>query len=802
MDLAQRKLTKAEWEGIEIPVSKEEYDVLQLIKNGFHDTSIIYNNTKSLYTYMKIIPTEEMSLFLFEKYFLKKIKKLIDKYVLDFTIPSSKNMKPKKKDIIRIENFDRSFESEKKNIFEFIVLQLIESLLKYTQKKSDKIILNYYTIYNLNKFNISNINPLFKLFIDFIIQTYKSSINIKYLIEKSPLVIEHNALLWKHANISLYKHQKNIFSLFKSPSPKLVLYIAPTATGKTLTPIGLAETYKIIFVCAARHVGLALAKSAISAGRKIALAFNCGDAEDIRLHFSAAKDFTRNRKSGEIRKVDNTNGINVEIIISDIKSYLPAMYYMLAFNSKDKIITYWDEPTITMDYQDHPFHAIIQKNWADNLIPNIVLSSATLPKDEEIHETICDYRMRFAGDTHTIISHDCKKTIPIIQTDCSIYLPHLSFESYTDMLESVKHIQNNKTLLRYLDLSEIVRFVIYASDNQFIKRPSLEINHYFLSIDSINMYEIKHYYLLILQNIYPDKWNLLYKYFKNNTTQIHESNINIVSSDAYTLTDGPTIFMANDIDKIAKFYLKSAKIPETTIQTLLKEIEMNTSITTEIHKLEKDYEDLDVRENEKKKEQETIRKGKQETGTQKITPEMKTIKNKINILVSKIKPIMLDNSYIPNKKAHLDKWSKDKDIENTFTSNISEDTIIRIAKLTDIQATWKILLIMGIGVFTQHSSIAYTEIMKELAESQHLFMIVASSDYIYGTNYQFCHGYISKDLSNMTQEKTIQAMGRIGRNKMQQQYSIRFRNDDIIHKLFIFQKHRPEVININKLFIS
>jgi hypothetical protein len=81
-------------------------------------------------------------------------------------------------------------------------------------------------------------------------------------------------------------------------------------------------------------------------------------------------------------------------------------------------------------------------------------------------------------------------------------------------------------------------------------------------------------------------------------------------------------------------------------------------------------------------------------------------------------------------------------------------------------------------------------------------MIVASSDYIYGTNYQFFHGYISKDLSNMTQEKTIQAMGRIGRNKMQQQYSIRFRNDDIIHKLFIFQKHRPEVININKLFIS
>ena len=81
-------------------------------------------------------------------------------------------------------------------------------------------------------------------------------------------------------------------------------------------------------------------------------------------------------------------------------------------------------------------------------------------------------------------------------------------------------------------------------------------------------------------------------------------------------------------------------------------------------------------------------------------------------------------------------------------------------------------------------------------------MIIASSDYIYGTNYQFCHGYVSKDLIDITQEKTIQAMGRIGRNKMQQQYSIRFRNDDVIKNLFVYEKERPEVINMNKLFAS
>ena len=109
---------------------------------------------------------------------------------------------------------------------------------------------------------------------------------------------------------------------------------------------------------------------------------------------------------------------------------------------------------------------------------------------------------------------------------------------------------------------------------------------------------------------------------------------------------------------------------------------------------------------------------------------------------------------------------------------------------------------MGIGVFTNHESITYTEIMKELAEQQKLFLIIASSDYIYGTNYQMCHGYIGKDLSDMTQEKAIQAMGRVGRNKIQQNYSVRFRDDGIVKKLFIPEQNKPEVINMNKLFNS
>ena len=107
---------------------------------------------------------------------------------------------------------------------------------------------------------------------------------------------------------------------------------------------------------------------------------------------------------------------------------------------------------------------------------------------------------------------------------------------------------------------------------------------------------------------------------------------------------------------------------------------------------------------------------------------------------------------------------------------------------------------MGIGVFTNNHDNNYTEIMKQLAVQQKLYLIIASSDYIYGTNYQFCHGYISKDLNNMTQEKTIQAMGRIGRNQVGKEYSIRFRDDELLDKIFKHSDVRPEVDNMNKLF--
>jgi hypothetical protein len=54
----------------------------------------------------------------------------------------------------------------------------------------------------------------------------------------------------------------------------------------------------------------------------------------------------------------------------------------------------------------------------------------------------------------------------------------------------------------------------------------------------------------------------------------------------------------------------------------------------------------------------------------------------------------------------------------------------------------------------------------------------------------------------MTQQKIIQAMGRIGRNKIQQDYTVRFRDDAVLMKLFLPAETNLEAENMSRLFCS
>jgi len=799
MDLNQQRLNKTEWDTTEIPVSNNEKEILNLIINGYDNVNITYNKNNSMMNFLSLDPTENIMNHLYKEYFQPIISKLNTKYDFEFSdVDPIKIHKLSSIERLKLDNINKTIKEKMDKIFEYHLLTVADMVMKYFYKDNIvKFNKYYYTLHHLMRLSITNINNRVRNFIEAILTDYYVELNREQMFLQTSDLIEKNEQLVIFQDYKLYEHQKQLFTICKNPKPKLVLYIAPTGTGKTLSPLGLANSHKIIFLCAARHVGLALAKSAISMGKKIAFAFGCNDVSDIRLHYFAAKDYVKHNKTGKdikyrdgTKKVDNSVGDNVEIMICDIKSYLCAMYYMNAFNKKEDMIMYWDEPTISMDYSEHEFHEYISEIWQKNVISNIILSSATLPHQEDLQDTITDFTARFDDSRiYNIVSHDCNKSIPLININNQIEMPHLKFENYTDLHECAIHCNTYRTMLRYFDLNEIVKFIYYIDTQDSVSDERYKIATKYENLTDMTMNNIKIHYLELLQKLTPEQWPSIYEHFQSLRKIKYESNIHIATKDAHTLVDGPSIFLADDVEKISRFVLQSIKIPEVVINNMMEAMDHNDKVLEVLKKKEMALEDS--LGDEVEKEHKMTRDA--------LTPEQKKLRSEIDGLHKIVKTIALDEVYMPNKLNHLRKWTEKTVIDREFSCDIDPNDVERIM-LMEVKSTWKILLLMGIGVFTNNHDNNYTEIMKQLAQQQKLYMIIASSDYIYGTNYQFCHGYISKDLTNMTQEKTIQAMGRIGRNQVNKEYSIRFRDDELLNKIFKDAEIRPEVDNMNRLF--
>jgi len=835
MYFQQSKLSKAEWENCEIPVSLEEKRILHLIRDGFHDINIKYNDNQSIAQYMKIEHTPEIEIFLYIKYFKPLIDEMtagcghLSPSLTEFLNTNfSKTKQIKKTDAIRLSNLDTNIENQRKQIYEFVLLDFCKSALSTysTPKKSKKttntssqplppplsVSFYIYNLIQLKKIHTTiTANQWVIKFVTHIINKYidHTAVNeggeggtngnesgvdkfITDIFHYSQEYIENNPFVLKYANKTLYDHQKKLFRLFNTQEigseftdSRLVFYTAPTGTGKTLSPLGLSNRYKVIYICASRHIGLAFAKNAISIEKKVAFAFGCETAADIRLHYYSAKDYEVNRKSGGISKVDNSNGVKVEIMICDLASYIVAMYYMLSFNNEKDCIMYWDEPTISLDVAESPLHETIHQIWKNNTISNIILSCATLPIPSKIMSVMEDFSIKFAH--------------------AKIHIIELN--------------------------------------------PLLTVSSYFQSIEEVTMNGIKLYYLTVLAELPPERWGEIYENAKKTRTRYWSDNetgelkkiksvdkatiattrtdssvpltrlvslppstiapinstpvppqgqsstpdgVLLTTTDAHTLTDGATIFFAEDVDKIGRFLIHQSKIPETVLSKIADKIASNQRSQTQIEVLSKSIDDKIGKDTEKERKMEK----------ENFTPEIKRMMDSLEALKTTIQSVSLEMRYIPNTQPHqMIWWDAENTVLNAFVPNIDQCSAEEVMSL-DVTPQMKMLLLMGIGVFSNEVSGKYMEIMKRLALEERLYLIIANCDFIYGMNYQMCHAFFGKDLKEMTQQKIIQAIGRIGRGNIQQEYTIRIRDDDIFKRLFLPQERNIEAENMSRLFVS
>jgi hypothetical protein len=301
----------------------------------------------------------------------------------------------------------------------------------------------------------------------------------------------------------------------------------------------------------------------------------------------------------------------------------------------------------------------------------------------------------------------------------------------------------------------------------------------------------------------------------------------VTTKDAYTLTDGPTLFLAHDVMQVGRFCRQHAMIPNQVMDDLRDKLQHNACVMEQIKMLE----------NEKQLEEEKINRAQSGSGSgsgnesskdlRKLTREPPTSMSSSTHLSSgatqsrsaafqlqrmheriantraMLKPISFNSRFVPNTLHHLELWAPYpiSSHSRAFTSSVSDDMITEIVHMDGVDNELKLLLMMGIGVFAPNLTTHYMEIMKQLADNQQLYLIVASSDYIYGTNYQFCHGFLGKSMG-LTQEKIIQSLGRIGRGHLQQDYTIRLRDDTLCDTLFFPQAECVEAIHMNRIFCT
>ena len=133
MDLTQQKLTKSEWDFLEVPVNSQELKILKLIYNGYNNISYTNNESNSLLGWMKIGTDEDQfHLYIYQENFEKIIKKILKKYQLPFIMQKDKSSKKKlkKQDLIRIANSSKKMENIKDTIYEFILLDNAKAFFK------------------------------------------------------------------------------------------------------------------------------------------------------------------------------------------------------------------------------------------------------------------------------------------------------------------------------------------------------------------------------------------------------------------------------------------------------------------------------------------------------------------------------------------------------------------------------------------------------------------------------------------------------------------------------------------------
>ena len=176
---------------------------------------------------------------------------------------------------------------------------------------------------------------------------------------------------------------------------------------------------------------------------------------------------------------DHSDGSKVEMLLCDLLSFESAMYYMKAFSPLDKLLLFWDEPTIGLDHETHYLHSVIQHIWKINQIPNVVFSCATLPKKNEIMTIVDKFQQKHENCYFEYIDvYDQFSNIMIYDEFSNVIMPHNYFSNLDQMKQFLCYQQ--KKYYKFYNCNYCAKFILFYNkyfDKTFINKKCNELCH-------------------------------------------------------------------------------------------------------------------------------------------------------------------------------------------------------------------------------------------------------------------------------------------------------------------------------------
>ena len=95
MDLSQTKLTKEEWNALEVPTTGREFDIIKMIHDAGNNVNVYMKNTQTFLDFIKISSNvDNYHYYIFENYFKSLLMKVNKKqHIFTYNFKAKKGKK-------------------------------------------------------------------------------------------------------------------------------------------------------------------------------------------------------------------------------------------------------------------------------------------------------------------------------------------------------------------------------------------------------------------------------------------------------------------------------------------------------------------------------------------------------------------------------------------------------------------------------------------------------------------------------------------------------------------------------------